>query len=175
MQFRTKAITAGMVLVAALAVFVPKVKAVALTYVQVLNSLAQWVPTGNIDEPGRNPVEVHVGVTSPNVFISAYAVPANRRFVIQQISADCVTQTDVVLGSLHTTVNGADEVAFFSSPNQFNLGFNQESVFSVPVHYYADPGTNVEVAVKALGAFNGSCNITLAGYLVNLDPPQGVS
>ena len=53
-----------------IAVAPQKVKAVMGAPVQVINSLAQWIPVGSVDEPGRNPVMapviINTGANSGN-------------------------------------------------------------------------------------------------------------
>jgi hypothetical protein len=175
MKSPTKKITAGMALLVALAIFAPKVKAVNPVLVQVANTLAQWIPTGSIDEAGRNPVQFPAEVTVDSTAVNPYTPPANYRLVIKNISARCYTQTPVVWGSLQLTMNGTDfgpvfpmTQTTFTPTNSFPL-----SIASVPVQYYADPGTPVYVGFISNGAWGegGDCKAFISGYLVSLAAP----
>ncbi len=174
MQFPTKKILAGVALLVALAVTAPKVKAVNPVLVQVANTLAQWVPTGSVDEAGRNPVQFTATVSENGTAVNPYIPPANFRLVIKNISARCYTQTPVVWGSLQVIMNGtAFGPVFAMTPTTYTSNGLLLSVTSVPVQYYADPGTDVYVGFIGNGAWGagGDCKAFISGYLVSLTAP----
>lgn len=162
-------------LLALLALAAPKVKALTLTYVQVLNALSQWVPTGSVFEPGLNPVMV-ANITSPindNNEHAIYTVPEGKRLVVQHASATCQGAADF---AVHT-IEGAFNYTTWVTPPFFNFQFGGSSstIFSAQITAYADPGTTVDVGFGALsGQKLNSCTATIAGYLVSLNPPAGL-
>jgi hypothetical protein len=178
-QLRNKVIVGGLALTAMLAV-APKIKAVSPTMVQVVNALDQWVPVGNVFEPGLNPVELVQQITQDGAAITAYTVPAGKRLVIRAVSMDCYnTSTPIVSGYVNSVpVNGA--VTGFSYPMlPYSVALTNgtyHTTANAQVLQYADPQATVSVAVQSLAAFNGhtglgvngGCVATVSGYLVTL-------
>ncbi|HTX38307.1 MAG TPA: hypothetical protein VME43_24935 [Bryobacteraceae bacterium] len=175
MQTRTKIVMSAAAI--ALVVLAPKVRAITPTLVQVVNNLSQWVPTASVDEPGRNPIEATLNITADDTSTEIYQVPDGFRLVIKQISALCLTQTPVVSGVILTTVGGTRYGGPFAMCPTAKMQSDptlQESVGSIPVEYFADPGTRVLLGMISVNGFGatGACQATIAGYLVALVQPN---
>ncbi|MGH9794179.1 MAG: hypothetical protein ACRD5G_05355 [Candidatus Acidiferrales bacterium] len=118
--------------------------------------------------PFQAPLEAAVGV--PTTGSSSFAVPANKRVIIEFVSGFCrpVTATDSMRAEvgLFTTSGGVS--ASHALPMAQPFSFTQS--FAESTKIYADPGTTVSFG---LGVIAGpapafvSCSATISGLLVD--------
>lgn len=163
MNLKNVAIGAGLVLGVAVIADRAVVKPVMA---QVRAALVQ-----NIDEPGRNVFTLR-GDTSSGGLVS-WVVPADKRYVIEQFTADCAvpTSTYILDDELVTVVGGT--IGFYHAPVHYteNIGFGLNSYGGTgagPI--YADAGTTITalatVASRQTSDFRG-CSFILSGHVIN--------
>jgi hypothetical protein len=128
----------------------------------VTNTTAQPVPVVGIvkdsDAPARKPYQtglIYFPTQIGTNFKSLMTVPANQRLVIQHVSGICHYVNTISLSSALPGSAGGFE--FLPAAN---------TLISIPVTFYANPGENFGFMTSAGGS--GYCNLTLTGYYVNL-------
>ena len=123
----------------------------------------------NVDEPGRNPFAFSAFITqSQGPTTTTFSVPAGKRYVVQQFSAQCTltpTSTPFVV-TLQGTTNGTSVQAY--APSSL-IG----SLFDLPVFagrgttpLYADPGSSLTVGIATQVVVN-DCSYSVSGYVIN--------
>jgi hypothetical protein len=176
-----KAVTAlGGIFLAALliAALAPKAtRGVAAALVQVTNTAANPVLNQDVDDRDRAPIEFlscqafsTVGVEGFQCTPS-FTVPADQRFVIDQIDGNCQTPAGSAVSNpvLFLTTGGSGHVANFSlGPEVPNINGSEIYSFNQAVHYVADPGSTVTAAAFTTNAsVVSACTFDVSGHLVS--------
>jgi hypothetical protein len=141
-----------------------------------LPGLAQYsTPMHDVDNGARQPVQFNINLFgaegSFNINGSAYQVPAGKRLVIEQITARVAVDSPQWIEVRLGLTAGSTTLAHYlrlDPPLALNGGNSYYT--TLPVRYYADPGTSVVVGLARSGGTTGSWNgsLTFSGYLVNL-------
>jgi hypothetical protein len=102
-----------------------------------------------------------------------YTVPANRRLVMQQVTATCGTPAGKNVTNMYMTFTeqGTQATAYFPL---ISGGVNPEGYASFSMHdgvsYYADPGTSLLVSFNTTDATGSTaCQAQTSGYLINYE------
>jgi len=149
--------------------------------VVVTNTPAQPVPVKEQNNPAFQPFQWQgqPGVSLGNNYtITTFTVPAGKRLVIEEISAQ-VYVSGAVTGEvprliLGTQAGGAWVNTFTPMTYAGNEGVSPTYAASQPLRMYADPGSTVDVELKRSSDLNGNYSgtlistITVTGYLVNV-------
>jgi hypothetical protein len=142
--------------------------------VRVTNPKSDPALVRDVDNPGRDPFQIQLpvpiaaGTNAPN---AVFQVPAGKRLVIEYVSAmgnvpvgqrvQFVNVNTFSSGSLVFHYLRATEMGTSSATP--GVGY----IASEAVRFYADPGTQVRVAVNRNdGAGTGTFTIAVSGYLV---------
>ena len=123
----------------------------------------------DVDNPGRNPVQVFQTQTTTGAYneINAYIVPLGYRLILEYAGGSCFT-TGQLRGVQVTSSGAANAQANYRFPlnqNPYNSGY--ESYFATPVRAYVEAGQTVTInffATSDLGTW--TCDVSLSGYLV---------
>ena len=132
------------------------------------------IPVRDVDNPARQPFQTNLQFFLQDGSFGdqqSFAVPANKRLVIEYISAD----SGVPVGQLarigvYTSLNNLFTLHYVVTNRLGTVGNgDDEFVAGQPTTIYADPGTQVFVGfTKNAGQGFANCSITLSGHLVNL-------
>jgi hypothetical protein len=143
--------------------------------------LAAATPTStvvsDIDNPARQPVQFNATVqfTAGNTLAtvdSPFLVPSGKRLVIETITGEIfVPQGQQIRPTLITTAAGnfaPNHTLVFNSKVTF--GFQDIYRATLPVRFYADPGTSILLSIHrdSTTGNSGIAEITFSGYLVKL-------
>ena len=137
------------------------------TQVVVTNSPAQPVPMVGLvkdgDNPARKPFRWSGSIASGggNVTLNVMTVPANQRFVLEEVSALCSGATSHL--SVNSYTQGVTPLIIQYLPSSF---WTQGSG-TTPVRFYVDPNDNLNLFTQSNNAY-GSCGVTLIGYFIDL-------
>ena len=119
----------------------------------------------NVDEPGRNPF----AFSTVSGSLAQFSVPAGKRYVVQQFTAECVlttTPTTPILVYVAGFTNGINVVAL--APASVSPSFAGESLANgtgtTPL--YADPGSSVFVYITDTAQVS-DCAFYVSGYVIN--------
>ena len=155
-----------------LAAFAPKAThGLVAALVEIANTPSNPVPT--TDSLGTATTLSTLCIVAPNTpnagnytGDTCYTVPQGQRAVIEQLDGNCGTPNGTTINSASVNINGmAHWVALvFNGLDPFG---NFEYNFSVPVHYYADPGTEFSANLTTTDTSQHSvCFVNLTGRLV---------
>jgi hypothetical protein len=125
--------------------------ALVATLVQLNNSLANPVPSKDVDNPAEQPFQAFSTFEPIGTFANFYTVPTGKRAVVETLE---------VIGSPVTTrvfftINGAGGSLDYTTHDQ-----------ATPTLFYADPGT--VLSFQSLGGVGGS-QVVVIGHLVTLE------
>jgi hypothetical protein len=97
---------------------------------------------------------------------SSFAVPSNRRLVIEHVSVNCSIDPGVQLTymGVATTVGGLSLIHNFNIVD--HVGAGGETNLAEMTRVYADPGTTVDSFVSATG--RSSCFLNLSGQSIEM-------
>jgi|ERR1035441_4335250 hypothetical protein len=123
----------------------------------------------DVDNPGRNPVQVFQTQTTTGAYneIIAYSVPLGYRLILEYAGGSCFTKSQL-RGVQVTSTGAANAQANYRFPlnqNPYLAGY--ESYFATPVRAYVEAGQTVTInffATSDLGTW--TCDVSLSGYLV---------
>lgn len=149
--------------------------AVALTTFTV-PSIAQYSsPMHDVDNGARQPVQFQILLNgtdgSPSLGTNnAYQVPSGKRLVIEQITGRAgLPSPEIIEGKLTLTAAGLTIQHFLRFDPPLPLNDASEYYTTLPVRFYADPGTFVGIGVARFPTTGiWAATITVSGYLVNL-------
>jgi hypothetical protein len=148
------------------------------TLVQVANTAANPVPDKDVDNPGRATLVVaycdlgSLSGSSGDIYcVLPYTVPATDRLVIQQVEAECSTPkgNNLVGTNFTVTTNGNPYAHQLLLQNEGASPFNNDAfVADQAVHFYADPGSTLEVDTFTTDLTGStSCQVAISGYLIS--------
>lgn len=129
---------------------------------------ANWRATRNLDEPVRNGIHLRQTVTVSGVnfvLVNLYVVPANRRFVLEQVGVFCNSNNALTRINV-ASVSGGIVARYMIQPG---LESNRDALAGA-VRLYGDPLTPVDVTLVFNGATTTSCEISGVGHLAQLNP-----
>ena len=138
----------------------------ALSGLGVLNAQTK---VQDVDNPGRNPVQITVAQTASGGYnaMDVYTVPIGYRFVLQYAGGSCYSTSQLRGVQLYTSGSGSATVNYRFPINQTYLYLNYETFFTTPVVAFVESGK--VVTVNFFGNTDGNsfgCNVSLSGYLV---------
>jgi hypothetical protein len=163
----------AVLLIAALA---PKAtRGIAAALVQVTNTASSPVPNRDVDNPATEPFDaslcnsdVATGDPCSGVgknFTVPTTTPDGRavaRAVIEQVSGNCLTTETRLLIVELSPVGGAHPSTYLPTP----IDTNGNSIFSLLVKMYLNPGEEVAMASGIAGIGDFTCNLSVVGHLV---------
>jgi hypothetical protein len=128
---------------------------------------------GTIPEPIQFQTEVNMGVSNGAAGSVSFAVPADKRLVIEHAEAECggllVGQT--ILPHVFTSINGT-VIRHSLTMSPAGLPGTGSGVFTQvaeTVRWYADAGTLVQATMGRTGSGgNAQCVLGFSGYLVDV-------
>ena len=153
--------------------------ALVATFVQVVNTTAQPVPTRDVDNPAYEPfvrtlcagVAANCGGTQGTSFtVPTTGVNSSpvRRLVIEYYSTLCfeVTAPGVPVNTLYVFTGGQQNF-FYIGPLQISSNASTDSYYysNQQTRIYADPGSSVQLGFGNTGG-SPTCDVTVTGYLV---------
>jgi hypothetical protein len=124
----------------------------------------------DVDNPGRNPVQVSVAKTATGGYneMDVYTVPAGYRFVLEYAGGSCNSTSQLRGVQLFTSGPSASATVNYRFPiNTTYLYPNYETFFATPVVAFVEAGKIV--TVNFFGSTDGAaftCGVSLSGYLV---------
>ena len=137
------------------------------------NSAASPLSTKNVDEPGRNPYQERLtcNVVAGNAgrcTAQGLAVPANKRLVIEHVSAQLVVDTG--RGIEETELGSPSFQQFLSSRlENFNIPGSRDTYYvNDRVLLYLEAGEQPTFRAKTATFSAISINATISGYFINL-------
>jgi hypothetical protein len=128
-------------------------------FAQVRAALVQ-----NVDEPGRNPLNMKF---SPGNTAALVTVPAGKRWVIEAFAANCVLSAGGTLNSVSISTNSAAGAEAFAPAFFLLSGVFPEWVGGGATRLYADPGSVIILAANSPPS-GTQCTFSLSGYAINL-------
>jgi len=165
------------ILAVMMALVAPKrIHAMAAALVEVTNTSANPVPNRDVDDRDRATIEFAscTVISAPAAgFISCsppFTVPADERFVIDQIDGACGTPpgNTVAQAFFQFTTGGSLNLAFMvltpqsTQPGVVNYSFNQS------VHYVADPGSTLFADARITDTSGSTrCAFDFSGHLLS--------
>jgi hypothetical protein len=124
--------------------------------------------TQNVDEPGR-----HVFGYQNYGGVPTFTVPADRRYVIDQYSAQCFTTSTMTEVSIDVVAGGipvefaTNSVHYIGSAGGVPPGNVYRATASGPI--YADPGTTISLSTRGTSPISrDSCANFVTGHYVLL-------
>ena len=141
-----------------------------------LPGLAQYAsPMHDVAVEARQPVQFKLELDgtdgSPSLGANAYQVPAGKRLVIEQVTGRVgIPSPQIIEASIVLTAGGLSNAQhFLRFDPPLPLNGDSEYYTTLPVRFYADPGTFVGLRVARYPTTgNWAVLITVSGYLVNL-------
>lgn len=132
--------------------------------VSIQNTGAQPVPVTMNMQPFQTAFVSYSANTTafggPPTIKTLASVPANKRLVVEYISGNCSGLTGWV--AMVSYGNGSFSGAEYLPPTYNN------SLISMPVHFYVNPGEDFAILNNNISPSAVSCSITASGYWVNL-------
>jgi hypothetical protein len=141
--------------------------------VQVVNPLDSPVLGRDVDQPARHAFQRGVVIdfaTGKGIATAEFTVPANKRLVVEYVSAHIILTEGVMFQfSVHTSAGDSTGSHFFAPMSQAN--FPDNYTISQQTRLYASPGSTV--TIEARRTFNpnslpDSGLATISGYLVDM-------
>jgi len=160
----------------------PVVKPSPATPVEVINSTANPVPVTVVNQQGSGPQPFQVALCRdigtparcPAGSSQSFAVPSDRRAVIEYVSGECpqagsaINPLENITGALlTTTVNGVIATHLFPTLKGLTGNGDLNGVYvAQQTRVYADPGTTVTLGASVGGLLSGhlTCSVTVSGY-----------
>jgi hypothetical protein len=139
----------------------------ALSGLGVLNAQTK---VQDVDNPGRNPVQVTVSQSSSAAYnaMDVYTVPIGYRFLLEYAGGNCSSTSPLRGVQLYTSGSSFAATVNYRFPiNQTYFYPNYETFFATPVVAYVEAGKIVTVSF--FGSTDGNsftCNVSLSGHLV---------
>ena len=146
---------------------------------QVVNTIAQWIPIRNVDEPAHNYVQVSpttpIGHHTTFVLAPLYTVPEDHTLVIDDLSGNCDAKEGVSYAYLAMKHGNAYRNAYF--PGSVSAQNSGRWSFHASTQIYAAAGTVVQLGFNSSSenAYQDmSCQPSMSGHLVsdNWTPAQ---
>ena len=136
--------------------------------VRIGNRNTNPVLVRDVDEQGREPIQISGGITFDSNGVAnqpVFPVPAGKQFVVEYVSARVTVQPGLILDQFEIWTNaGGNLPHHMIAIPQGNTGV---SLISQPVRFYAGPETLVSIFVRStIKKAAGSGNLSLTGYLV---------
>ena len=145
---------------------------------QLVNTIAQWVPIRNLDEPAHNYVQVSPSVMSKHstfVLTPMYTVPQGETLVIDTVTGHCDAAFGI--GYAYLALKKGENIQNAYFPGSVSAKNSSRWSFHASTKIFAAAGTLVELGFQ--GATDNqyqdmSCEPTLSGHLVpaNWTPAQ---
>jgi hypothetical protein len=141
----------------------------------IANTVANPLPALNVNDPGAQPYEKLLCVSTPQSCSPNSVQPpltttsgaAVKRLVIEEVSGNCVVNSGVVLWvelsvTGNSTVNGDNYSGNLFVPHGTGAG---NFVYSARTRIYVDPGAEIQAYFSPTGG-EGACSMHMNGYLV---------
>lgn len=178
--------TLTLLFVTALVLLAPHcVEAAKPSEVIVINEPTEPVPTRDVDNPGRQPVQASKAVPlgtliGPDNFV-LYKVPAGKRLVVEYFSSQvgidsAASVSRYILGiTLNPSPSGTSTFGHFITPTYHSpcticAGTTELFIASQPIRMYVDAGYTLYVNITFSGAVGdfGFAFFSVSGYLVDV-------
>ena len=118
----------------------------------------------NVDEPGRNPLDLRV---DGNGFATV-SIPAGKRYVIEAFSGDCSVDKGSSVTAFEVATQGGKGAHAFAPGFLRFIGFpGDEWAAGALTRLYAEPGSTVALFADSTSSAI-TCNFYLSGYAINL-------
>lgn len=141
---------------------------------QVVNTIAQWIPIRNLDEPAHNYVQLSpslpTGHSTTFVLANLYTVPEGHTLVIDDLSGHCDAIQGMGYAYLALKIGNNYQNAYF--PGSVSAKNSARWTFHATTKIFAPGGTVVFIGFKS--AFENqygdmACEPSLSGHLVAAD------
>jgi len=140
-------------------------------YAKPLLAQARAALVQNVDEPGRHPFGFYTSYISN---FADFPIPAGKRYVIEQFSADCTVKNSFALGDVRLRVlTGGTPVSAFAAPHFVERQDQLRNLWagSGTARLYADPGTSISIsALDTAGALGDTeqCSFSVSGHSIDI-------